>query len=183
MFIRQNYGLYEYENLDDFINDAGAVEYFRSYSLVDDITGDGSEAAAEFNAMQLGFYVQDEWAVTPRFNLTAGLRLDIPIITDDPAIHPTFNSETLPLIQQSYDVANNVTGGSAPEGQLMWSPRLGFDYDLTGNRKSVLRGGVGIFTSRIPFVWPGAMFNNNGVSIGEVTDRNIEGDIKFIPDF
>jgi hypothetical protein len=183
LFIRQNYGVYEYENLDDFINDAGAVEYFRSYSLVDDITGDGSEAAAEFNAMQLGFYVQDEWAVTPRFNLTAGLRLDIPIITDDPAIHPTFNSETLPLIQQSYDVANNVTGGSAPEGQLMWSPRLGFDYDLTGNRKSVLRGGVGIFTSRIPFVWPGAMFNNNGVSIGEVTDRNIEGDIKFIPDF
>jgi len=183
LFIRQNYGVYEYESIDDFINDAGAVEYFRSYSLVDDITGDGSAAAAEFNAMQLGFYVQDEWAVTPRFNLTAGLRLDIPIITDDPAIHPTFNSETLPLIQQSYDVANNVTGGSAPEGQLMWSPRLGFDYDLTGNRKSVLRGGVGIFTSRIPFVWPGAMFNNNGVSIGEVTDRNIEGDIKFIPDF
>ncbi len=183
LFIRQNYGVYEYDNLDAFLNDSGADEYFRSYSLVDDITGDGSAAAAEFSAMQLGLYAQDEWAVSPKFTLTAGIRFDLPIITSDPAVHPTFNSETLPGIEAAYDVAEDITGGEAPDGQLMVSPRLGFEYDLTGNRRSILRGGVGIFTSRIPFVWPGAMFNNNGVTLGGVDEGDLQAPIGFIPDF
>jgi hypothetical protein len=182
LFIRQNYGVYEYENIDAFLNNSGATDYFRSYSLVDNITGDGSAAAAEFNAMQLGLYVQDEWAVNPQFTLTGGLRFDLPIITTDPAIHPSFNTETLPDLAAAYDVAGNITGGQAPDGQLMISPRLGFDYDLTGDRSSVLRGGLGIFTSRIPFVWPGAMFNNNGITLGGVDEGDIEGSIDFISD-
>jgi len=182
LFIPQNYGVYEYENIDAFLNNSGATDYFRSYSLVDGITGDGSAAASEFNAMQLGFYVQDEWAVNPQFTLTGGLRFDLPIITTDPAIHPSFNTETLPDLAAAYDVAGNITGGQAPDGQLMISPRLGFDYDLTGDRSSVLRGGLGIFTSRIPFVWPGAMFNNNGITLGAVDEGDIEGSIDFISD-
>lgn len=182
LFIRQNYGVYEYDDLSAFLNNTGAAEYDRSYSLVDNITGDGSAAAAEFSAMQLGLYVQDEWTVTPQFTLTGGLRFDLPIITSDPTIHPTFNTETLPDLAANYDVAGNITGGQAPEGQLMISPRLGFDYDLVGDRSSVLRGGLGIFTSRIPFVWPGAMFNNNGVTLGGVDAGDIEGPIEFIPD-
>ncbi|NRA51571.1 MAG: TonB-dependent receptor, partial [Phaeodactylibacter sp.] len=182
LFIRQNYGVYEYDDIDAFLNNSGAAEYDRSYSLVDNLTGDGSAAAAEFNAMQLGFYVQDEWAVTPQFTLTGGVRFDLPIINDDPNIHPSFNTETLPNLAAAYDVAENITGGQAPDGQLMISPRLGFDYDLAGDRSSVLRGGVGIFTSRIPFVWPGAMFNNNGVTLGGVDAGDLEGPIGFIPD-
>ncbi len=182
LFIRQNYGTYRFENIDAFINGEPAIEYDRSYSLVDDITGDGSAAASDFNAMQLGFYAQDEWTVNSRFTLTAGIRLDIPVITDDPAIHPTFNTETLPDLQAAYPIASDVRGGAAPDGQLMFSPRVGFEYDLAGDRSSILRGGAGIFTSRIPFVWPGAMFNNNGVTIGSVSERDISGDIDFIAD-
>ncbi len=182
LFIRQNYGVYEYENLNDFLTGAGAAEYFRSYSLVDNITGDGSAAAADFNAMQVGLYVQDEWVVNRQFTLTGGVRLDLPIITSDPAIHPTFNSETLPSLRQAYDIADNIEGGTAPDGQLMISPRVGFEYDLKGDRSNILRGGIGIFTSRIPFVWPGAMFNNNGVTLGGVDEGDIDGEIAFIPD-
>ncbi|MCB9288324.1 MAG: TonB-dependent receptor [Lewinellaceae bacterium] len=182
LFIRQNYGTYRFENIDAFLNGEPAIEYDRSYSLVDDLTGDGSAAASDFNAIQLGFYAQDEWTVNPRFTLTYGLRLDIPVITTDPAIHSSFNSETLPVLRQNYDVAKDVEGGVAPDGQLMISPRVGFDYDLAGDRSTILRGGIGIFTSRIPFVWPGAMFNNNGVTIGSVSERDIPGDINFIAD-
>lgn len=182
LFIRQNYGVYRFDSLSTFLNGGPAFEYDRSYSLVDDLTGDGSAAASDFNAMQLGFYAQDEWAVSPRFTLTAGLRFDLPIITTDPAIHPTFNSEALPVLQQNYDIARDVEGGVAPDGQLMISPRLGFNYALTENRNTILRGGIGIFTSRIPFVWPGAMFNNNGVAIGGVTESNITGPVNFISD-
>ncbi len=183
LFIRQNYGVYRFNSLEDFLNDSAAVEYNRNYSLVDNLTGDGSEAAASFNAMQLGLYAQDEWAVSPRFTLTAGLRFDLPIITDDPAIDESFNSETLPLLREVYEVAENIEGGSAPDGQLMISPRLGFQYDLTGGRKVILRGGLGIFTSRIPFVWPGAMFNNNGLTQGSVDERDVSDNdrVPFIP--
>ena len=50
------------------------------------------------------------------------------------------------------------------------------------SRRSVLRGGIGIYTSRIPFVWPGAMFNNNGLTIGSLDERDIDGDVIFLPD-
>lgn len=181
LFIAQNYGAYRFDSVDDFINGVSATEYDRSYSLVDDITGDGSAAAAEFNAMQLGVYAQDEWAVTPSFTLTAGIRLDIPILNTDPLIDENFNSEALPTVQAEYDVANNVQGGSAPDGQLMISPRVGFTYDLNGDRMNILRGGIGIFTSRIPFVWPGSMYSNNGLTQGRVDERDITGELAFIP--
>lgn len=182
LFIRQNYGTYRYDSIDQFLNGEPATEYDRSYSLVDNLTGDGSAAAADFSAMQLGFYLQDEWAVNPRFNLTYGLRVDIPILTDDPVIDDSFNSTTLPLLQAAYDIANDVEGGTAPDGQIMFSPRIGFDYDVTGDRSTILRGGVGLFTSRIPFVWPGAMYNNNGLTVGSVSERNIDEDVIFRPD-
>ena len=73
-------------------------------------------------------------------------------------------------------------GGELPQGQLMWSPRIGFNYDLTGNKTDVLRGGIGIFTSRVPFVWPGGAYANNGITIGGVDEDDIEADIIFNPD-
>jgi hypothetical protein len=182
LFIRQNYGVYKFNSISDFINGNPADEYTRSYSLVDNLTGDGSEAAAEFNAFQLGFYAQDEWRVNSQLTVTAGLRLDIPVISDDPNIDPTFNTNTLPLLAAKYDIANDTEGGATPDGQLIWSPRLGFNYDFQNESATVLRGGLGVFTSRIPFVWPGAMFNNNGVTIGGVDENDISGNINFIDD-
>lgn len=182
LFIRQNYGSYNFASLNDFLTGAPADEYDRSYSLVDNITGDGSAAASDFNAMQLGFYVQDEYKATPQLTVTAGLRLDIPFITDDPVIDPSFASQTQPVLTESYEVAGQVSPGNAPDGQLMLSPRVGFTYDINDDKKYILRGGAGLFTSRIPFVWPGAMFNNNGLTIGGVTEDDISGPINFRPD-
>lgn len=183
LFIPQNYGSYEFASIDAFIGGENAAELFRNYSLVDGITGDGSAAAAEFNAFQLGFYLQDEWVLSDRFTLTGGIRLDIPVISDDPVHDPTFETETLPLLARQYAVANDVVANAAPDGQLMWSPRVGFNYDVNGDGSLVARGGLGIFTSRIPFVWPGAMFNNNGLTQGAVfqTDVPFEADINQQP--
>ena len=167
-FIPQNYGSYDYASVQDFLDNATPTDYDRSYSLVDGITGDGTAAAADFNAMQLGIYGQDEWSVTNKFTLTAGLRIDVPFITSDPKIDPSFNSSTLPALQAKYDIADDIVGGKAPDGQIMFSPRVGFSYDVNRDNMTVLRGGLGIFTSRIPFVWPGAMFNNNGLTLGYV---------------
>jgi len=182
LFIRQNFGVYRFGSLNDFISGNPADEYRRSYSLVDDITGDGSAAAADFNAMQLGFYAQDEFKVNSQFTLTLGVRLDIPFITDDPAIDPNFASQTQPVLVENYDIARDITPGQAPEGQLMVSPRVGFTYDINDDDKYIIRGGAGLFTSRIPFVWPGAMFSNNGLNIGVVNEDDLPGPIDFRPD-
>ncbi len=183
IFIGQNYGTYRFSSLQSFLNGEPAIEYDRAYSLVDELTGDGSEAAAAFKAMQLGVYVQDEIELSKKFTLTAGVRLDVPIITSDPTEDTYFNQTALPKMQAQYPIANDVQAGKAPDGQLMISPRAGFSYDFKGDRSIMLRGGLGIFTSRIPFVWPGAMFNNNGLTQGRVDETNLGGPANFIADY
>ena len=181
VFMPWNFGEYEFASLDDFLNNEPAVGYTRVYSLVDDVAGDETANAADFSAMQLGLYAQDEIAISKNFTLTAGLRVDVPIITDDPANPPRFNEETLPTLLDSYpEFSDNVEAGVAPQGQIMLSPRVGFNYSI--DQKSTLRGGVGIFTSRIPFVWPGAMFNTNGTSSTFLGEWGIPGDVIFRPD-
>ncbi|MBK7870413.1 MAG: TonB-dependent receptor [Saprospiraceae bacterium] len=182
LFIGQNYGTYRFASLETFLSGGQAKEYDRAYSLVDELTGDGSAAAAAFKAMQLGLYLQDEWSVSRNLTLTGGIRVDLPIITSDPEEDTYFNDTALPKMQALYDIANDVEAGKAPDGQLMISPRLGFNYDLQGNGNTILRGGLGIFTSRIPFVWPGAMFNNNGLTLGRVDETNIPGGVDFVTD-
>ncbi len=182
LFIGQNYGTYRYTSIGAFVGGLPAKEYDRAYSLVDDITGDGSAAAADFNAMQLGVYLQDEWTVNHRLSLMGGIRLDVPILTTQPEEDTYFNTTALPKMQAEYDIANDIQAGSAPDGQLMFAPRLGFTYDLTGDRRTVLRGGAGIFTSRIPFVWPGAMYNNNGLTLGRVDETTAGEPIIFRDD-
>ncbi|HJW29906.1 MAG TPA: hypothetical protein VJ508_11775, partial [Saprospiraceae bacterium] len=176
-----NFGSYTFANLDDFLNGNNATNYVRSYSLVDEASGDKTKAAADFNAMQIGLYAQDEWAICSKFTLTGGIRVDVPAIVNDPKVDVVFN-DTIAAFSSKYPVAEGIRAGKAPDGQLMLSPRVGFEYDMKGNRKSIIRGGIGIFTSRIPFVWPGAMFTNNGLTIGRVTEADLGGSVAFRPD-
>ncbi len=200
LFIARNFGSYEYNSLNDFFAAANAAvngqpspvaprRFRRGFSLADgndDIAGDGTNAIAEFNAFQLGFYIQDEWQISPRLKLTGGLRFDIPVITDDPAFDAAALVTTIPAIEEIYDL-NGARPGEAPDPQLYFSPRFGFNWDVKGDQTTQIRGGLGVFTGRVPFVWPGGVFNNNGVNVGFV-DSNQEGttlangnNIPFVP--
>ncbi len=177
VFIRQNFGTYYYDSLSGFMNDVLATDYYRSYSAVDDITGDGTKAAAEFTAMQLGFYAQDEFQVSNEFKLTYGVRIDIPMFLTTLNTDQSFNDNTIPLIEAEGYNMDGAKAGQMPSAQIMFSPRVGFNWDVLGDKSLQLRGGVGIFTSRIPFVWPGASYNNNGLTLGNVS----ASDVAFIP--
>ena len=175
------------------------VFVLRAFSLVDDdpntpefeeVIGDNTGAVGAFNALTLGFYVQDEWRVTDRLNLTAGIRVDIPklldnprfanpadpLVPDDPDIDP--RTTTIPAIEQFYRM-NGAGPGRVPDATPHWAPRVGFNYDAFGDQTTQLRGGVGVFTSRQPFVWPGGMYLNNGTNSGQVGDF---GPFEFRPD-
>jgi hypothetical protein len=184
MFMRKAFGEYRYLTLEDFMNNATipAYQYERGYSLVDDVVGDGSAAAADFRTAQFGFYIQDEFQVSDNFKLTAGLRFDIPWYMDQPNPGPygdevwqSFNDSTLALCRDyGYDT-EGAEAGQMPKAQLMFNPRVGFNWDVKGDQKTQLRGGLGLFTSRLPLVWPGGSYTNNGVTIGGVYHRSSWG--------
>lgn len=185
LFMRQAFGVYSFESLNDFMTGVPAIQYDRGYSLVDDIVGDGSKAAADFRTMQFGFYLQDEYQISDRFKVTAGLRFDIPQYLDTPnagknqAVWDEFNNNGVAKIESyGYDL-KGAQAGEMPRAYLSIDPRFGFNFDLNGDQTTQLRGGIGLFTSRLPLVWPGGSYTNNGVTVGGVREFD---SIPFIPD-
>lgn len=189
LFIRQNYGQYEYNSLADFLGDKKPRQYDRSYSLLaGDITGDGSKAAAEFSALQLGVYAQDDIALTKNFTISAGLRVDIPMFLTKPGVDTAYNNTHINKIATAWAgtslerTIQEAEVGAMPSTKLMFAPRIGFNWDVTGEQTLKIRGGVGIFTSRLPFVWAGSAYTNNGITIGGVQLTTPPDNFKFNSD-
>ncbi|MEL6141283.1 MAG: carboxypeptidase regulatory-like domain-containing protein, partial [Bacteroidota bacterium] len=189
LFIRENFGSYRWFDNDEgtglerFLQGGLADDFARSFSQVDNVTGDDSDAIAEFSQFQVGFYVQDEFQVNERLRVTGGLRVDIPIWPDDVPANDEFNNTTIPMLEAAgYDLQGARTGQFI-NSSLLFNPRLSFNYDLKGDQTIQLRGGIGIFTSRIPLVWPGGAFNNYGFNIGGVRlQSRFDDEITFNPD-
>lgn len=171
LFCQDIYGTYMFNNVDDFY--AGKINRFRYGQGVEEITGT-RRWMPEFSAAQLGFYIQDKWNVTDRFTLTYGLRADMPLMLDSPEENAEFNAYAA---AKGWDLKTNHKISAKP----MWSPRLGFRYDVLGNQSLVVRGGVGIFTGRVPFVWISNNFSNTGVQQLSYSTYNTN-DINFILD-
>ncbi len=177
LFIPFNYGSYEFNSLEDFMTDQNSDFYIRSYSLRDNVVGDGSLAGTEFTASTFNFYVQDEIQMGD-FKLTAGVRIEAPVFGDTP-VNKQFNDTTIPLLSQTYDLRGARTG-QLNKTQVYISPRIGFNWDISGDRTMQIRGGIGVFTSRMPLVWPGGAYNNTGVNRGTILRF---GDLPFNPDY
>ena len=177
LFIRRNYGFYQYNSLQQFLDDDPATRYRRTFSNRDAVTGDGSAAAAVFNSALYGAYIQDEFQVNDNLKLTLGLRVDIPTFDDTP-VNNTFNNQIDDIEAFGYDL-KGARVGQFIDSNPAFSPRFGFNWDVNGDRSLQFRGGAGIFTSRVPLVWPGGAFNNNGFNLGEVDIRN---GVTFEPD-
>jgi len=108
---------------------------------------------------QMSFYGQDEMSVNDKLKVTAGLRVDIPQYITEP-ITNTY-STGLTLLDENDD-AETVDQAKLPEATPLYSPRLGINYDVNGDRSFQVRGGAGIFTGRLPFVWIGNVISNPG---------------------
>jgi outer membrane receptor for ferrienterochelin and colicin len=172
LFFAFNYGFYEFQNrsgltgVQRFIAGQTSNFYQHGYSLVGDGTvGDESAGASEFDVFQVGFYAQDEVTVTDNFKLTAGVRFDLPYWSDGP-VNDDFNNRTIPILEAAGKDLQGARVGRGVSPTIHVSPRIGFNWDVNGDKTTQLRGGFGIFTSRLPLVWPGAMYNNNGVTGG-----------------
>jgi len=121
----------------------------------------------EVNFAQIGVYFQNEFQVNRDLKVTAGLRVDMPFYPVDAPRNP--NVEALNLSIPNPAGGDNISPdvSSFPSLNPLWSPRVGFNWDVRGDRTSQLRGGTGIFSGRLPFVWISNQINANGVMRGQ----------------
>ena len=173
VFIRQNYGSYVFANLDSFLLGRTATTYDRSYSLLDDpsLTGDKSlNAAAKFNTLRLGFFIGDEIKINNQFTITMGVRADNTKFLTTPKTDQFFNDSAISKLSQFHDL-KGARSGQISDPKWSINPRLGFVYKIPEEALTV-RGGLGLFTGRVPLVWPGGVYNNNGISIAGIRGSN-----------
>lgn len=173
VFIRQNFGSYKFNDLATFLSGGNASQYDRSYSLLDPgKSGDQSlNAAAKFNTLRLGFFASDEIKFNKAFTLTFGVRFDNTKFLTTPKTDPFFNDSALAKLSVYHDL-KGARSGQISDPKWSVNPRVGFIYKIA-EEGITIRGGVGLFTGRVPLVWPGGVYNNNGISIAGIRTNNV----------
>jgi hypothetical protein len=137
-------GLWNFRNLDSL--EAGrAVHYERT------LPGPSRGRGIEFRAREIGVYLQDRWRPTRDLTVTAGVRMDLLLLPDTVGTNETLNSVL------------GVENGRLPSGNLLWSPRLGVNYDVRGEGRTFLRSGVGLFSGRPAYTWVASSYRDNGL--------------------
>ncbi len=175
-FAPNYYGGYQFKNLDDFYASANngtsnALQYRLQYSALPS----GEFPFAYIKAAQYGVYVQDRVQLSKKLNITLGLRGDMPVIS-------TEIGENTAAAALNFRDGVKIHTSEVQKSQLLWSPRFGFNYDVTGDKKVQVRGGTGVFTGRVPFVWISNQASNNGLLFGSTSvnnpkDRPFSGDV------
>jgi hypothetical protein len=153
-FQRFGTSFYIFNSWNDFVTGQKPVNFAFTYSFLPGF----AQAFPKFKFLQNAVYAQDEIAVNSKLKLTFGLRLDQPkyLQVDEIKENPYVSAVT-------FRDGIKMNTGVLPETKIMASPRFGFNYDLYGNRTTQIRGGTGIFTGNIPFVWIVSQSGDNGM--------------------
>ncbi|MFL0120306.1 carboxypeptidase regulatory-like domain-containing protein [Tenacibaculum maritimum] len=144
---------------------------------------DGGWNLAEMNFGQLAFYVQDEWEVNDAFKVTYGIRFDKPMFFNTSELAQKFiDTENTESYNPTIEYFDPATGNSTyfdstkmPSNNWLISPRVGFNWDIKGDNTAQLRGGTGLFTGRLPFVWIG----NQVGGVDQFFYQVVDSDFKF----
>lgn len=172
------FGNIDIQTFKDSVPVGGNV-VFGAYPLDVDVAGAKNAFAANrwawyyLTVAQISAYLQDEWKVSDRFRLTYGLRMDVPKYLnssyqapDGTVSKPTVqNNDDLTLFDENGAPVTNGAGEQLdntrlPSSKPLFSPRVGFNWDVKGDKTFQLRGGTGLFTGRFPFVWLGNQIGN-----------------------
>ena len=158
-YTRMGTGYYRYKSVEDFLttgtpNEVAPIMYGLTYPYA------GQDTYARVNFGLASAYVQDKFNLSEKFNFTIGLRAELPLYLNDLTPNPSIDALTLLDVKGN---PKNYSSGEWPNSKVMLSPRLGFNYDVAGDRSLIIRGGSGIFTGRVPFVWLTNMPTGAGV--------------------
>lgn len=163
---------YRYQTYDDFVESViNGNQNVRPSHFAIGFTYDEDNPTVlpldEVNFAQIGLYVQNEFQVTPDLKITAGLRVDFPFYPVDAPRNPNVEGLNLSIENPRGGGTISPDVSSFPGLNPLWSPRVGFNWDLRGDRTTQFRGGTGFFSGRLPFVWISNQINANGVMRGQ----------------
>ena len=136
-------GLWNFRTLD-------SLEAGRAFHYERALPGPSRTGAVSFQALQIALYAQDRWNPVRGLTLTVGLRAEVPVLPDAVATNDVLQT------------ALGVDNGRRPGGNWLWSPRVGFNYDLRAEGRMFLRGGVGLFSGSPPYIWVGNVYRDDG---------------------
>jgi len=118
-----------------------------------------ADIPADFRVRVFSLYAQDQWAVNDRLTITAGLRADIPSLLDTPpqndSLTNAFAAAGLPGVRTDI----------IPKTRALLSPRVGINYDPTGDQRNQIRGSVGVYTGPPPYILLGNAYANTGLGL------------------
>ena len=157
IFFPGSFGVWNFGSIDSLAQ-GKADRYTRALSSLGPLG-----AVADFSVKQIGFYAEDRFSPVRNLTLTAGLRMDVPSIPS-PIENTAIDTVPVPGLN-----GGTIHTSNSPTGNMLWSPRLGFNYDLNGDQSTIFRGGVGIFSGRPPYVWVSNAFGNTGVGASNLT--------------
>lgn len=165
------YGVYRFPSVEAFYNSvnndsASAIRYEFRYSA----RKNGEFPFADLSVLQLGFFMQDKWSIAKNFTLTLGIRADAPVYEQNFITNRVADSLT-------FRDGVKIQTGKAPRTDILWSPRLGFNWDVNNDKTLQVRGGAGIFAGPPPFVWISNQLSNNGVDFGSYVLQPGQGGI------
>lgn len=152
LFVQNAFGSYSFranggDSVIENFRQGDPYNYNYSYLLP------GGNPRAQFPVLQFGLYAQDRWTINDRLMITYGLRVDVPFMPKEPSYNPD-----VPEAFPGYSTSRIASGN------FMWSPRFGFNWDLSsGDTMTQIRGGIGIFSGPPPIVWISNQYANTGV--------------------
>jgi hypothetical protein len=170
VFFPGSQSVYVYNSLNDFYSDAlaylnntpSSVTVRRFQVRYSNIPG-LKKPVQPLKVTTIASYAQDEWKVSSGFKLTAGIRFDTPVFENTGFRNPQV--DTLNFRDENGNTVRYKTD-KMPDPKTMISPRIGFNWDVTGNKTTQVRGGTGVFTGRPAYVWISNQIGNNGVLTG-----------------
>ena len=167
LFLSEFNGYYFYPRLDDFENPSNCGQTIAGRKVnceyrISFATGADPKRPTTFGAEQFGLYINDQWHVSNNLTVTAGLRGDKPRFNDTPSFNP--------IVQ----TALGFNTATHPAESLVFSPRLGFNWNPGGGTTQQVRGGIGVFAGRAPYVWVSNAYAGTGVEQVALACRTVD---------
>ncbi|MEY4611450.1 MAG: hypothetical protein RL246_1769 [Bacteroidota bacterium] len=167
-FAPNYYGAYQFKSIDDFINSANGDTKVIPARYQQQWSNYSSFPFAEMKGSTFSFYGQDEITAAKGLKLTFGLRADA---TSFPSFdEPKYTNTYVPSL--TFRDGVKLTTNKFPETTVLWSPRFGFNWDVKDDKQTQIRGGLGVFSGRVPYVWLSNQLSNNGVLFGSENIAN-----------
>jgi hypothetical protein len=180
-FFSRSNSVYVYSSLADFYTDANGylanksrttspVTLNRFQVQYPNLRGQTDPPVQQLDAWYASAYAQDQWRVQTNLTITAGVRVDTPIFKNTAFANPQVDALTF-RDQNGQPV--RYASGALPKKTPLWSPRVGFNWDVTNDQTTQVRGGTGVFTGKPAYVWISNQIGNTGVLTGQIADTNV----------